>query len=203
MFGLPDHHMLSQVVHELTRTHVRTVGQHTGQEPALLALLEVAIKSDTSGAYGGGATRTGAPVDTAALQLWQEITACVGEHWPGRGDLAQAKVRLIPRLERWTEYLAGDAAYELHLLEMVMQWRSQIRNLLEPPARVPIRGGTCPRCGFSQAWQRNQDAELVLVPCLLAHLSEEPIRAECLACGEQYVGGQLADLGAVAEFTGT
>lgn len=201
MFGLPDHHMLSQLVFELTRTHVRTVGDQTGQEPALLALLEVAIKSDTSGAYGGGATRTGAPIDTAALHLWQTISACVGEHWPGRGDLAQAKVPLIPRLERWTAHLAGDALLEMHLLEMVMQWHNQIRNLLEPPMRVPIRGGTCPQCGFQQAWQRNLDGEQVLVPCLLAHLSEKPIRAECLACGTQYSGGQLANLGAVAEFT--
>lgn len=193
MYGLPDSAELSQVVHELTATHPRTVGEHSGQEPALLALLEVAIKSDTSGAYGGGASRTGAPVDTAALHLWGEISGCIGEYWPGRGDLARAKTPVIRRLELWTEQVAGTDN-EVHLLEMCEYWHQQIRDMLEPPKRVPVRGAQCPRCKDHQVLGTNPDGERVYVPCLLAHLSEDPVRVECLGCGGTWYGNTVLQM---------
>ena len=194
LYGMPDTAALSQVVTELTRPHTRTVGDQCGVEPPLLALLEVAIKSDTSGASGGGgASRTGAPVDVNALSIWQGIGQCVGEYWPGRGDLAQAKTHLIVRLQRWTEQVAGTDN-EVHLLEMCEYWRGQIRELLEPPKRVPVRGGQCPRCHANQVLGTDPDGQRVYQPCLLAHLSEDPVRVECLACGGTWYSLDMLEL---------
>lgn len=197
MFGMPDATPLSQVVFELTRPHTRTVGEHTGQEPALLALLEVAIKTDTSGASGGGgSSRNGAPVDVNALSIWQAISQTVGEYWPGRGQLHHAKLHLIDRLTWWTETVAGTTD-EVHLEEMCSYWRGQIRELLEPLKRVPIRGGQCARCKEYQVLETDLDGQRVYQPCLTAHLSEDPVRIECRGCGGTWYGNtelQLMEL---------
>lgn len=198
MYGLPDTAALSKVVGELTLTHTRTVGEHTGQEPALLALLEQAISADTSGASGGaGRSRTGAPVDVTALALWTEITQCIGDHWPGRGDLAQAKTHPIRRLQLWAERVA-DTEDEWHLLEMCDYWHSQIRDLLEPPKQTALQGVACPVCKTDKIAKVDEDGGRSYGPILLVHLSETPVRAECLACAGTWFGGQLVDLGKLA-----
>jgi hypothetical protein len=182
---MPDHATLSQAVALLTRPHERTVGEHTGQEPALLDLLEVAIKSDTSGASGegtSGSSTPGNPVDVNALHIWQTIYTCVGEFWPGKGQLVHAHLPLKARLEWWTSSIAGTEN-EVHLEEMCDYWAGLIRDLLEPPKRVPIRGGQCPRCKEHQVLGTDPDGQRVYQPTLLAHMSESPLRVECRACG--------------------
>lgn len=194
MFGMPDSALLSQAVADLTRSHERTAGEHTGQEPALLDLLEVAIKSDTSGASGGGgSTRAASPMDVTALHLWQTIAQTIGEFWPGRGQLSHAKLPQKDRLTWWAETVAGTDN-EVHLLEMCDYWIGQIRDLLEPPKRVPLRGAQCARCREYQVLGHNPDGERVYGPCLLAHLSETPVRIECLGCGGQWYDGEMLEL---------
>lgn len=184
LFGMPDHAPLSQAVARLTRAHERAVGEHIGEEPPLLDLLEVAIKTDTSGATGngGGGTRAGGPVDVNALHIWQTIAGTVGEFWPGKGRLEYAHMRLKERLTWWTSTVAGTEN-EPHLLEMCEYWERMVRDLLEPPKRVPIRGAQCPRCKEYQVLGTNADGQRVYQPCLLAYLSEDPIRVECRGCG--------------------
>lgn len=201
MYGLPDSNPLSAVVHELVSSHERTVGDLTGQEPALLLQLQRAIASDTSGAYGGGSTRTGAPIDPSALALWDEIRGCIGEFWPGRGDLRQATTPVPQRLRMWVSAVAGTPN-EIHLLEMCEHWIHRIRDLLEPPKRVPLWGVNCPACGHNKVWAPNQYGESALAPAILVHASESPIRAECLACEEHWKGTDLSNLGAADEFAG-
>lgn len=185
---MPDTAPLSQAVHLLVRPHARTAGELAGVEPALLDLLEVAIKSDTSGASGsGGSTKAGSPMDVNALHLWQTIYGCVGEFWPGKGQLTHAALPLKARLQWWTETVAGTDD-EVHLLEMCEYWASQIRDLLEPPKRVPVRGGQCPRCKEHQVLETDPDGQRVYQPCLLAHLSENPVRVECRGCGGTWYG---------------
>lgn len=198
MYGMPDAAELSRVVGELTRDHVRTVGELAGVEPPLLRLLQVAIAADTSGASGGaGRSKNGAPLDVTALTLWEEISGVVDEHWPGRGNLAQAGTHLIDRLTMWTNQVAftDDA---VHLLEMCDYWRGQIRDLLEPPKQAALRGVTCPACKCSTIAKMEEDGTKSYSPALVVHLSETPVRAECIPCGGTWFGGQLVDLGALA-----
>lgn len=181
---MPDSAPLSQAVHTLTRSHERTFGGLTGEEPALLALLEQAIKTDTSGASGngGGNTRAGGPVDVNALHIWQGIHGVVDEFWPGKGRLEYAHMRLTERLTWWTSSIAGTDD-EAHLLQVCEIWIGKIRDLLEPPKRVPVRGAQCPRCKEHQVLETNLDGQRVYQPCLLAHMSETPVRVECRGCG--------------------
>jgi hypothetical protein len=180
---MPDHAALSQAVFVLTKPHTRTLAEHTGQEPALLDLLEVAIKTDTSGATGNGSgTRAGGPVDVNALSIRQDIWNVVAEFWPGKGRIEYAHMRLKERLIWWTSTLAGTEN-EVHLLEMCEIWTGRIRDLLEPPKRVPLRGAQCPRCKENQVLETDLDGHRVYQPTMVAHLSETPARVECRACG--------------------
>ena len=192
---MPDSAALSQAVYLLTRPHERTAGEQTGQEPALLDLLEVAIKTDTSGATGngGGSTRAGGPVDVNALSIWQDIHRVVEEFWPGQGRLEYAHMRLIERLTWWASSLAGTDN-EVHLLELCEAWISRIRDLLEPPKRVPLRGAQCPRCKENQVLETNLDGQRVYQPTLIAHLSESPVRVECRACGGTWYNLEMLGL---------
>lgn len=192
---MPDHTPLSQAVEILTRPHERTVGQHTGQEPALFDLLEVAIKTDTSGATGngGGSTRAGGPVDVNALSIWQGIYQVVGEFWPGKGQLQYAHMRLIERFTWWVSTVAGTDD-EVHLLQLCEIWTGKIRDLLEPPKRVPVRGAQCPRCKEHQVLGDDPEGRRVYQPTLLAHLSEDPVRVECRACGGTWYNLDLLKL---------
>lgn len=193
MYGLADTAPLSRVVHELCHTHEHTAGEHTGQEPALLAMLEVAIGSDRGRGSVSGVSGASGVLNLGALTLWGEITRCVGAFWPGRGDLTQAGTHLIRRLELWTETVTGTED-EVHLQEMCDFWASEIRNLLDPPKRVPVRGGQCPRCKEHQVLGTNPEGERVYVPCLLAHLSEDPMRVECLGCGGTWYGNTVLSM---------
>lgn len=187
---------LSQAIHELTQTHPRKHGELAGVEPGLLHLLERAIASSSGRGSAAGAARTGSPVDVSALTLWQQINDVVGEHWPGHGDLMLAPMPLTSRLVLWAANLSGTED-EVHLLEMAMYWRKRIYDLLEPPVRVPLRGVTCPACHQSSyRHEAPEDGGYAHSPVLLVHLSETPVRAECLHCGSEWLGGELRDLGA-------
>lgn len=201
MFGLPDNSELSQVVHQLTRTHHRTVDGLTGVEQPLLVQLRLAVASDTAGAYGGGGTRSGAPLDVNALTIWQGIYSTVASHWPGRGDLVLQHTSTPDRLERWVAALAGTDQ-EVYLLEMCHYWRQQIRDLLEPPQLVPLRGVVCPTCRAAKAVVAQGD-EQVQVDTLLAYLSETPVRVTCRGCAATWLGQDLAYIGAAMEFLAT
>ena len=199
MYGLPDSHPLSHAVHELVSTHERTVGELTGQEPGLLQQLQRAIASDTAGADRASGRTTGSPLNVNALSLWDDIFRNVSEFWPGRGDIKQSTTPLPQRLRLWTSVVAGTEN-EPHLLEMCLHWARQIRELLEPPKRIPLWGAKCPSCEFTKGFQRDQYGETVLAPALLIHASETPMRAECLVCESEWVADEINNLGAVSEF---
>ena len=201
MFGMPDHAPLSRVVFDLCRVHPRTVGEHHGLEAPLLYLLERAIASDQGRGSVSGVSGASGVLNLAALELWQAVSASIGENWPGRGDLAQAKTPVISRLETWASSLAGSDE-EVYLLEMCHYWRGQIRDLLEPPKEVPLRGISCPTCKQDRILMQDPDGGSVYQPPLLAYLSEDPIRVECRGCTGTWLGTDLQFIGAAAEFTG-
>ena len=187
MFGLPPGNHLREAVVVLTRDHDRTVDGNTGTEPALLRLLEAAIKADTSGAGGGpGRNKNSAPLDVTALSLWEEIAGVVGTYWPGRGDPKHKNQHLIDRLTWWTNTVAGTE-YEIHLAEFGTYWVRQIRDLLDPPKIVELRGTACPNC--KESWIRElQELETTFRPSVTINMSEDPVRLECRACGHLVFG---------------
>jgi len=188
MFGLPPGNPLREVVVELTRDHFRDTGEMAGLEPPLLRLLEVAIKADTSGASGGsGRSKSSAPLDVTAFSLWEEIREVVNLNWPGHGNLAYQNTLLIDRLTWWTNTVAATEN-EKHLLEYCVYWRKQIRELLDPPKKIELRGTKCPTCKNSWVQQLSNELDTTYVPAMLVHMSEDPVRAECLACGENWMG---------------
>lgn len=191
MFGLPDHHLLSQTVAELTRPHARKVDGLAGTEPPLLDLLATAIASTSGrGSAPGGSTRAGAPLDVAALQLQHDIYAVISEHWPGHGDLSRADTPAKTRLEQWVSALAGSA-HEMYLLEFCTYWVAQIRELLEPTREVPVRGAYCPGCGALDAYRRDEDGGYIRQPALTLYPDERPVRARCQVCAEEWTGLRL------------
>jgi hypothetical protein len=127
------------------------------------------------------------------LSIWQGIYQVVGEFWPGKGQLQHASMRLIDRLTWWASTVAGTDD-EVHLLELCDIWAGKIRDLLEPPKRVPVRGGQCPRCREYQVLGTDLDGQRVYQPCLLAHMSENPVRVECLGCGGTWYSLDLLKL---------
>lgn len=187
MFGLPPGNPLREVVVELTRDHFRFEGETAGMEPPLLRLLEVAIKADTSGASGGsGRSQSSAPLDVTAFALWEEIRSVVDLNWPGHGNLTYQNTLLIDRLTWWTNTVGGTE-HEQHLLEFCIYWRNSIRKLLQPPKIVDLRGVCCSKCKVEWIHVKTEQ-ETTVVPTLRVHMSEDPVRQECLACGEQWLG---------------
>lgn len=190
MFGLPPGNALREVVVELTRDHTRTVGELTGTEPPLLRLLEVAVGASTSGGEGGGGrSKNSAPLDVTALSLWEEIAAVVATHWPGRHLPRHKNQHLMDRLTWWTNTVAGTDN-EPHLEEYCSYWRTQIRELLEPAQRIPLRGVPCMSC--KETWVYDtKEGETTYVPALMASISERHlhgVQVYCQACEAAYSG---------------
>lgn len=189
MFGLPNDAPLSQVVHELTEAHTHTYGGLTGIEPGLLHLLRqaVATSSGRGSAPGGSGSKASAPVDAAALTLWESISGTVDAHWPGRTQRYEQDPSVQFKLQRWTAVVAGTEN-EVHLLEMATWWRKQIRDLLNPPQVIPLRGVGCKMCGCQAVTQIDLDGGTVVQPALTAYASENPMRVVCGACSTEWQG---------------
>lgn len=189
MYGMPNHAPLSQVVYELTEAHPHTYGALSGIEPGLLRLLReaVATSSGRGSAPGGSGSKASAPVDAAALTLWEAISGSVDAHWPGRLQRDQHDQPLWVKLQVWARSVAGTEN-EVHLLEMATWWRKQVRDLLDPPQVIPLRGVECQECGTTWYNEQNPDGETVVSPAVLAYASESPMRVACKVCETEWVG---------------
>lgn len=198
MFGMPAGSVLAQVVHELTQPHARTHEGTAGQQPALLDLLRVAIRSDVGGAAGGGGTRSTVPFDPTALQLWGDITAEVYRNWRFHypSPLGPDPTPLV-QLQQWCSVVAaGEEFPQADLWQLCTGWKQAIMDMLEPPTKVALRGVTCPACKFSHLEREAADGEKTYIAALVLHASADPVRAECLVCGEDWINGELLDLSA-------
>lgn len=185
MYGLPSDHPLVKAGQVLLTEHFHTTDVGAGIEPALLDQLEQTIASSTSGAPGGG-TGTGSPVNLAALDLWDRISAIVNAYWPYRGMADFMDTPLQQRLEMWLISVAE--ADRLHLLEMCEYWIHCIRELLDPSKHVVLRGQSCPACKCVSYPTQDPDGGTVRNPPLVAHLNEPVLRVECRSCAEQWTG---------------
>ena len=197
MFGMPAGSALGQAVHELTQPHLRTHGGITGHQPPLLDLLRVAIKSDVGGAAGGGGgQRASVPFDPIALEMWDRFNT-ESLRWFNGGPEYRA-LPITSRLQHYASHMAGVGTIEgqADLLALCLEWKRQIMDMFEPPTRVALRGVTCPSCKMDHLTKVAEDGEKTYIAAILIHVSEDPVRAECLVCGEAWHNGELLDLSA-------
>lgn len=197
MFGMPAGSALGQIIHELTQDHERTHLGLTGQEPPLLELLRVAVRSDVGGAAGGGGARAKVPFDPTALQLWGKVTSEVYTNWRfyhPKASKADEPTHLVQLQQVCYRVVEQGIDMQAYLLQIAMSWAKDIRDMLEPPQHIPLRGTKCPRCRFSHLEKTDEEGTTTYHTALLVHMGETPPRGECLVCGEDWVGGELMDL---------
>ena len=188
---------------ELTQPHTRLVPSREdpntyvrGTEYPLLQLLEEAVGSSYGVGGGGGSDRATAPVDLSALTLKAEIDQAIGEWERFTGATPAPGASLCTRARLWFSTLS-DENY-LRWVDTLMSWASQIREILEPTKRVPLRGAPCPTCGEALVSMPSPlpGGSRTITPALLAHLVPGEPWVECRVCTSRYDKGQLKDLGA-------
>lgn len=191
MYGLPAYHATSQAVAELCQPHHHRAGLNVGTELPLLIALQRAVGSSMGRGSTSGGERAGSPANLQALALLDGITAMVTSFTPTLKHMA-----LIPRVEEWATsvVISDDVQREAILLELVREWAQAIRDLLDPPVRVPLRGVTCPQCNCTHVEQADEEGIASYNAAILVHLTETPVRGECLVCATQWHGGELLDL---------
>lgn len=187
---------LGEAVQILTEDHEHSTERGSGIEPGLLLMLEVAIKSTGTSRSGGSGNRAGSVLDAGALELRDEIARVVGANWPGRGSPKRQATPLPQRLQEWAAVVAGGSN-EWALQEFCAYWVAQIRELLDPPRRIPLRGQPCLWCD-AETVSLEQDGETVIVPAMLATVGQNPMRVECRACAAEWEGGSILHLGYAA-----
>lgn len=154
---------------QLSRPHPR----EGKTEPALLAVLESSVASDTSSRSGGSGGGAALPIDPGALDLLTAISSGI----PVKGGGG-----VVPRLLQWA------AADLIPARAAAVGWLEQIRNLLEPKPVVPLRGEKCLACG--RASMKDQVTREIK-PVLLAVPATGDPYVECRACGTRWSGSDL------------
>lgn len=178
---------LKTLIDELTVPHPRTFEGTTGTEDALLDQLKAAVGSNVGRGSGGGQS-SGAVIDAHALDvlnsIWRDVVHSSPVLHSGAG-LPGAVRRWHAEVTRWdaTEHAT------LELLSLAMTWRTEIREILEPVKRIPMRGQVCPGC--THDYHQNDAGEWS--PTITLHAEAIPV-ADCAVCGEKWTGGQLLDL---------
>lgn len=178
---------LSDLIHTLTQPHLRRAGENIAHEDALLDILEDCVASTTSSKAGGGGGR-GTPVDLGALDLAATIRGTIDEHHPLNG-LQKAPLRY--RLNAWYAN-TWDPNKALMLHEHAAQWVYQIRELIEPTKRVPLRGIACPECHNTHLEKVGE--ETTYNPAITVYPDANPVYAQCGVCENEWSGKKIHEL---------
>ena len=184
---MPD--TLKNLIDELTVPHAREHEGTVGTEGQLLVLLEEAVGSDIGRGSGGSSSAPpGGVIDAHALDVLTSIRRVVRSEAPSLrpGDTLADTVRRWHSEATLWDAPAGDA---LALMTHALQWRADIRGILEPVKRFRLRGHACPGCGHD--YFRNDVGEWN--PAILVEVRSTPV-ASCGVCGETWGGGSLLDL---------
>lgn len=193
---------------QLTRPHFKTLytpdGERlSGMEPPLLCLLQTAVGSSVGGSVGSLGQSAGSPLNLKALALQSKISeaACMGLWGTKRVPMAEDfPVALTTLVEDWaraeqTKPMAGKLWSDME------GWAQEIREMLNPPKRHPLRGYACPVCGSQ--WKASEvDGELARTEALVAELDTAngvPF-IECLCCAAEWHGGEIHNLKAALNF---
>lgn len=183
---------------ELTDPHTRLVrsgDQYVeGLEYPLLQLLEESVGSSYGVGGGGGSDRATTPVDLSAMALKTEIDQIIGEWERFSGATPAPGATLAPRVKLWFS-LISDSSYA-RWVPALRKWRDQIRDILDPIKRVPLRSVPCLICGESLVSLPSplSPGDRTITPALLVHLEPGNPWAECRVCNTNYDKNQLPDL---------
>lgn len=181
---------LREAVNTLTRPTIDHIPQtdddghylrtHTVVHEPLLVQLETAITS-AIGNGGGGGSATGNVLNGEALYRTAIIRSAIGD-WCHIAGIQQTR-NMVTDLTRWCDVFDGDTGF--HIGQM-RGWVNTIRNLLDPPKRVPV-DVPCPVCKATK-WA-NEDGDTSPNPVVFEYRPEDPIgtaRATCRACGIEW-----------------
>lgn len=196
-YGLPNHHPLSKLAQELTDIHDHEAGGVRGREEGLLLhLLRERFGSTSGGGGGGGRANHSTPLSVAAQDLWDVIAArLILETRAARPEWGVAPA-VLGRVRALVTTVAGDEAEERRVEKLLAGWRYQIRELLEPSKRIPLKDAVCPACGAREVYTDGVDGRTVS-PALVAWPSYDVIT--CSACAEEW-GGNPQNVAAATDF---
>ena len=186
--------LLRDVIHVLTKPHLRrttnTEGETIyGEEPALLDILEDCVGNSGSGESAAAGGRA-APLSLEAVSIAQDIEYTTRAHWPVHG-LLKAPLRL--RVNAW--YANTHQPHEaLTMLDVASRWEAQIRELIEPTKKIPLRGVTCPICGYAET-MTEQDGQRTYKPILMAYPHPTDTKVICTSeeCSGEWAGKKIAE----------
>lgn len=181
---MPEHlGPFDALVEQLLEDHLTEDNEPEG---ALLPMLydSIASSSGRGSAPGGGGTKTSAPLDLDALDLWDSIARDIRDNTDFPDVYSE-----IDLLKLWIAETGDFLPSQLDLMEYMLRWRDAIRDKFNPPKIIPIRRVDCPVC------RATKDSEGV-VPLSLHARKDSPF-AVCTNCGQRWEGGELLDLRAL------
>jgi hypothetical protein len=168
--------------------HVTTVVH----EP-LLVQLEQAVTS-AIGNGGGGGSATGSVLNDEALQRLFIIRSQLGD-WCRLLGVRPSRTDAVKDLRAWYVAFLGTNAEQEFYTRTLHGWAATIRELIDPPKRVPLRD-PCPVCKASQ-WT-GVDGGLRASPVAVEYDHGDPyrtVKAVCRAegCGAEWVGANAVE----------
>ena len=168
--------------------HVTTVVH----EP-LLVQLEQAVTS-AIGNGGGGGSATGSVLNDEALQRLFIIRSQLGD-WCRLVNVRPTRTDAVADLRAWYVAFLGTNAESEFYARTLHGWAATIRELIDPPKRVPLRD-PCPVCKASQ-WT-GVDGGLRASPVAVEYDHGDPyrtVKAVCRAegCGAEWVGANAVE----------
>lgn len=176
---------LLEAVDALTKEKRTKVFQDDGtvaivvHDPLLRQLKDAVTSAIGSG--GGGGTATGSVLNDEALYRASIINAAIQSWCRMRGVTVSRD--MVVDLRRWHSAFLSSSAEPDFYIDQMRGWARTIRDLLDPPERVPLEP-PCPMCG-ARTWPDTEGRE-VLFPLLVTYRNEgESVvdeRALCRAC---------------------
>jgi len=181
---------LTEAVEALTKETRTKVMQGTEvtviTHDPLLRQLEDAVTS-AIGNGGGGGQATGSVLNSEALFRASVIRAQIGD-WCRQVEVRPTR-DMITDLTRWMVAFVADPQWHISTLR---GWAREIRDLLDPPKRVPL-ADPCPACTATKAVGEDgstSPAVVVEYDQVVLHAS---LRAVCRVCLVEWVGPDAVD----------
>lgn len=155
----------------------------------LLTQLEEAVRSSFGGSSAGGGSTSGSVLNSAAFYLASQILSQIGD-WCRMVGVRPAR-DAVSDLVAWSIVFQGSGEFHASQLE---RWAAEIRDLLDPPKRVPLNAP----CAVCDATSHTDAEGVVSLPVLVEYDSalasydrvsaEATMRARCRVCDAEWNG---------------
>ena len=161
----------------------------------LLVQLRLAVTNSTAAATFTASTTAGIPIAAAALDLMQEISNTVNDHWWAtyKGHHGHGRGKVATELRWWAIVARKDPALARTCQLLCEGWCVEINGLLQPVRRWELKGA-CPECKAARVRDINEDGDHVSGPALaLVFTADGKNWGECKGCGTKFDTNDLAD----------